>query len=281
MHDLPHCPIAPAIAARLRAAREEIAARWLARIAARVNIAPDRVFPSDALLNHVPLLVDGIAAFVEAPAAELDAEAPVTAKARELGALRYAQGFDAYQVLKEHELLGAVLLAFVEESVDGLATPCTPRELVACLRRVAHAAELIRQATTVHFLRLAGERVRAREDQLRRFNRLVSHELKNRVGAIRGAAALLSEPWLSAAERGRFERMVAENADGLHRVLTNLEALSRIDADARQQRHVLLPQAAAEVTRQLRDHAAARGVLVQVAATCRPSRWTPPRSSCA
>jgi signal transduction histidine kinase len=59
--------------------------------------------------------------------------------------------------------------------------------------------------------------------------------------------------------------MVAENADGLHRVLTNLEALSRIDADARQQRHVLLPQAAAEVTRQLRDHAAARGVLVQVA----------------
>jgi hypothetical protein len=145
MHDLPHCPIAPAIAARLRAAREEIAARWLARIAARVNIAPDRVFPSDALLNHVPLLVDGIAAFVEAPAAELDAEAPVTAKARELGALRYAQGFDAYQVLKEHELLGAVLLAFVEESVDGLATPCAPRELVACLRRVAHAAELIRR----------------------------------------------------------------------------------------------------------------------------------------
>ncbi len=265
MNDLPACPIGPSVAARLRASRDDIARRWLDRIVARVAVAPERVFPTEELLNHVPLLVDGIATLVEAPAGEIDADAPVTAKARELGALRYAQGFDAYQVLKEHELLGAVVLAFVEELVADLEPACTPRELVACLRRVMHAVELIRQATTVHFLRLAGERVRAREDQLRRFNRLVAHELKNRVGAIRGAAALLPEPWLSEAERARFHRMVAENADGLQRLLGNLEALSRLDADARQQRHVLLPHAAAEAARQLRDHAAARGVAVRVA----------------
>ncbi len=265
MLDLPGCPIGPAIAARLRASRDELVRRWLDRISARVTLAPNRVFPTEELLNHVPLLVDGIAGLVESPADGIDAEAPVTAKARELGALRYAQGFDAYQVLKEHELLGAIVLAYVEEVVDDLDAPCSRRELVACLRRVTHGVELIRQATTVHFLRLAGERVRAREDQLRRFNRMVSHELKNRVGAIRGAAALLPEPWLGDAERARFHRMVAENADGLQRVLTNLEALSRLDADARQHRHVLLPQAAAEAVRQLRDQAAARGVEVRVA----------------
>ena len=265
MPEVPACPIGPSIAERLRASRDQIVQRWLDRIVARVTLAPERVFPTEELLNHVPLLVDGIAGFVEAPEAELDAEAPVTAKARELGALRYAQGFDAYQVLKEHELLGAVVLAFVEEVVDEVDPACPPREVVACLRRVTHAVELIRQATTMHFLRLAGERVRAREDQLRRFNRMVSHELKNRVGAIRGAASLLPEPWLSDAERVRFHRMVAENADGLQRVLTNLEALSRLDADARQQRHVLLPQAAAEAARQLRDQAAARAVAVRIA----------------
>jgi signal transduction histidine kinase len=261
----PTCPIGPAIAARLRDGREAIVRRWLDRIVARVTVAPERVFPTDELLNHVPLLVDGIATLVEAPAGQIDAEAPVTAKARELGALRHAQGFDAHQVLKEHELLGGVVLAFVEEVVDTLDVPCSRGELVACLRRVTNAVELIRQATTGHFLRLGAERVRAREDQLRRFNRMVAHELKNRVGAIRGAAALLPEPWLTDAERARFHRMVAENADGLQRVLTNLEQLSRLEADARQQRHVLLPQAAAEAVRQLRDHAAARGVAVRVA----------------
>jgi signal transduction histidine kinase len=269
MHDVRPCHLGPAIAERLRASRDDIVRRWLDRITARVAIAPGRVFPTDELLNHMPLLVDGIAALVAAPDADIDAEVPVTAKARELGALRYAQGFDAYQVLKEHELLGAIVLAFVEEVVeevvDGVRAGCAPRELVACLRRVAHAVELIRQATTVHFLELAGERVRAREDQLRRFNRLVSHELKNRVGAIRGAAALLHEPWLSEGERARFHRMVSENADGLQHVLGNLESLSRIEADARQHRHVLLPHAAAEAVRQLRDAAAARGVAVRVA----------------
>lgn len=267
MHDVPTCPLGPAIAARLRTSREELVRRWLDRIAARVAITPNRIFPTDDLLNHVPLLIDGIAAYVEAPTADIDAESPVTAKARELGALRYEQGFDAYQVLKEHELLGGIVLAFVEEVVDDVIDDdCPPRELVSCLRRVTHAVELIRQATTMQFLRLAGERVRAREDQLRRFNRMVSHELKNRVGAIRGAAALLPEPWLSDAERTRFHAMVAENADGLQRVLANLEALSRLDADARQQRHVLLPQAAAEVVRTLRDAAEARGVEVRIAA---------------
>jgi len=99
---------------------------------------------------------------------------------------------------------------------------------------------------------------------LRRFNRMVSHELRNRVTAIRGAAGLLDESWIDGPERSRFTRMVIENADGLQQVLENLEALSRLDTDARQQRNVMLPAAAAEVVRQLRDAAQARRVEVRI-----------------
>ena len=53
--------LAARLAARLRAARSEIVSRWLDRIIARVTIEPGRVFPTDELLNHVPILVDGIA----------------------------------------------------------------------------------------------------------------------------------------------------------------------------------------------------------------------------
>ncbi len=262
---LPDVALAGAMASRLRAERDTLVRRWLDRIVARVAVAPERVFPTDTLLNHVPLLVDGVADYLEGPDRELDADAPVTAKAMELGALRHAQGFDAYEILKEHEILGAILSTFLADELDVLAGGATPRAVATCWQRVAHATELIRQATLTHFLRLTAERVREREGRLRRFNRMVAHELKNHVGAVRGAAGLLSEPWLDDAQRARFTRMITENAHELQRVLDNLEALSRFEADARQQRNVLLAHATAEVARQLRGAAEARGVDVRIA----------------
>jgi signal transduction histidine kinase len=59
---------------------------------------------------------------------------------------------------------------------------------------------------------------------------MVSHELKNRAGAISGAAALLREPWVQPEpERQRFLGMVTENAARLRAVLQDLAALSRLD----------------------------------------------------
>ena len=261
----PVCAVGPLLAGRLRDARDEIATRWLDRIAARVSIGRESVFPTPALLDHVPLLIEGIANFLESTDADIDADVPVIAKARELGAMRHEQGFDAHQILKEHQLLSSIILAFLEDVVDEVDVTCTRRELVACFRRLEEATEIVRQATTNHFLHLSSERVREREDRLRRFNRMVSHELRNRVMAIRGAANLLEEAWLDPDKRSRFIRMVIENGNEVNQVLENLEALSRLESDARQHRNVLLPEAAAEVVRQLRSQAEARDVDVRIA----------------
>src|SRR4051794_35001938 len=58
--------------------------------------------------------------------------------------------------------------------------------------------------------------------------------------------------------------MIGENASGMAAVLEDLISLSRLDGDARQQRNVLLPAAAAEAVRQLRQLAQARDVAVRV-----------------
>jgi signal transduction histidine kinase len=262
-----NCSLAAALAARLRGEREDLTRRWLERIAARVSLDPNRIFPTETLLNHVPLLIDGIADYLEDPTREIAADVPVTGKAIELGELRFSQGFSAHELLKEYEILGGVLFSFLVRSVDAVEEPCTRGELLACAHRLFRAVSVIQQVTTTHFLRAVDERVNEREERLRSFNRTVSHELKNRIGAVLGAGQLLQEDELASdpRTRARFTRMVVENAEGMQSVLESLIALSRTDAEVRQQRHVFLPEAVAEVLRQLREMARARSVDMRIA----------------
>src|SRR6185503_5265365 len=104
--------LAATLADRLRTAKQELVTQWLNRISERVAIAKRKVFPTHALINHVPLLIEGIAGYLKRPEREIDSKAPVVAKAMELGALRHGQGFDAYELLKEYEMLGDILFAF-------------------------------------------------------------------------------------------------------------------------------------------------------------------------
>jgi signal transduction histidine kinase len=258
------CPLASVLAARLRAEREELTRRWLDRIAARVSIDANRVFPTADLLDHVPLLIDGIAAYLENPAEGIAGDIPVVGKATELGELRHQQGFDAYEIFKEYEILGGVLFSFLSRIVDGIDQPCTRSELLNCAHRLFHAVTLIQQVTTMQFLRRTNEQVREREERLRGFNRMVSHELKTRVGAIKGAHALLGESWLDTSQRERFLQMIGGNVEGIEAMLGNLVVLSRLENRVHQHRHVRLPQAVAEVVRQLREMARANSVTVKL-----------------
>lgn len=261
-----NCKLAAVLAERMRDERNDLTRRWLDRIVARVEIDPNTVFPTDELLNHVPLLMDRIADYLENPAVDIVAESPVVGKAMELGELRYAQGFDVHEILKEYELLGGVLFAFLVRTVENIDDPCTRAELLACAHRLFRAVSIIQQLTTSQYLRLASERVREREDRLRGFNRTVTHELKNRIGAVLGAGQLLEDPDIAAdpERRARFAAMVVQNAEGMQDVLQNLLELSKLDSDSRHQRNVPLPRVAAEVCRQLREMSSSRNVRVVI-----------------
>ena len=260
-----NCPLARELAARLRAASTELTGRWLARISDRVSLDPNRVFPTDELLDHVPLLLAGVADYVENPANAVAADSAVIAKAMELGAMRHMQGFDAYEVLKEYEILGGITFSFLAGVVDEIPDECTRAELFACAHRVFHAVALIQQATTVQYLRNTTERLRERDERLRAFNRALTHEFRNRIGAAGGAAQLLATLELPDDERRAMAKVVARNVDSMRDVLENLLELSRVSgSDVRQQRHVRLPEAAFEAARQLRELASAHGVEVRV-----------------
>ena len=261
-HDLSdHCPLAGALANRLREAKDELTTRWLERIAERVSLDPNRVFPTDELLDHVPLLIVGIAAYLENPSAEINVDMPVVGKAMELGALRHSQGFDVYEILKEHEILGGILFNFLAQVADTLDADCAKSELLTCGHRLFRAVTIIQETTTTHFLRLAAEEVREREEHIRTFNRAVSHEIKNRIGTILGASDMLHElPDMPTEQRTKFIDIVRRNARSMQSAVTNILAVGRSGGDVRQQKRISLRAAAAEAVRQVRETANAAKV---------------------
>ena len=257
-HDLApsECPLAGALAHRLREAKVELTQRWLDRIAERVALDPNRIFPTDELLDHVPLLIVGIAAYLEDPSAELTTDMPVVGKAMELGALRHSQGFDVYEILKEHEILGGILFSYLAVEADSMEETCAKSELLTCGQRLFRAVTIIQETTTTHFLRLAAEEVREREERIRTFNRAVSHEIKNRIGTIVGASDMLHEmPDMPAGDRDKFLEIVRRNARAMQSAVTNILAVGRSGSDVRQQHRISLRAATAEAMRQVREAA--------------------------
>ncbi len=249
----------------MRESRLDLINRWLTRITERVQLDPNSVFPSEELLDHVPLLVDGIASCIENPALSIGADAPVIAKAMELGALRHSQGFDEYQILKEFEILGGVMFAFLTRTVRELDQPCANADLLVCSHRLFNAITLIQQATIVHYQELLRERVKERESRLRGFNQALSHEMKNRLGATMGAAEILEQGEVgSADERKQILKILQRNLASMRATIDNLVELSRLDFDARQARHVPLRSAVAESARQLRSFGEQSGVRIEI-----------------
>lgn len=258
------CPLAGVLATHLRGSKRELTTKWLDRIMDRVSLDPNRVFPTDELLDHVPLLIEGVADYVEDPAAEVGVDMPVVAKAMELGALRHKQGFDAYEILKEYEFLGGILFTFFARTVENIAEPCEKRQLMACGSRLYRAVTIIQQATMSHFLLLADKQVAEREERLRGVNRVISHEIKNRIGAILGASTLLDEVGeLPEAKRTELLEIIARNAREMRNTVENVVVLSRLEnEDSRQHKHVRLPEAVKEAVRQVRE--AAKGAKIEV-----------------
>jgi signal transduction histidine kinase len=258
------CPLATTLAEMLRQERDALTGRWLVRIADRVALTPNRIFPTDDLIDHVPLLLLGIADYLENPARPVLAETPVIAKAMELGALRHTQGFDEHQLLKEYEILGGILFQFLADTVDDIDTECTRAELITCSGRLFQAIAVIQQATTTQFLMLARAQIAEREDRLRTFNRALTHELRNRIGAAMGAAQIMDMPDVGDEERQRLNGVVLRNMESMRGVLDNLLVLTGMPVDTRQQRNVHLPEAVQEAARQVRAAARARNVEIRI-----------------
>jgi signal transduction histidine kinase len=257
-----------AIADRIASEHALLAARWFARLRDLLPVGANEVFPSDSLLDHIPSLIVDISAYLRAPDDEaIAANTRVVEKARELGTLRHQQRASLHQVLREYQLLGGILLRFVEDESSRLMLTPPPSECVAVVSRLHHAVGLLLQETVETFVGLYTQTITDQSERLRQFTRMATHEWRQPLAPITTAVSLLRSTVLTDAQRAQTIEMIARNVASLSEMTYKLERVARIDSDIDNAslQEVSLTMVATEAARQLREMAEARGVELLIA----------------
>lgn len=254
------------IVERLRAEYVALAARWLERLMALVPAPAEDIFPTDTLLDHIPELILDIADYLDSPGQRaIVANTRVLAKARELGALRYEQRASLHQIMREYRLLEAVLVSFVREEAKALQS--VPGDDAIALTSQLHlAVSVLQEATVDSFVSRYADTVAEQTRRLGSFNRMVSHELRQPLGALHFAQKLLKADEALTADQRRLVDVIDRNTQRVVDLTTTLTRLAgmHISRETVHRQRVPLALVAREAARQIRDTAQERGVAIEV-----------------
>ena len=161
------------IGQRIAAERLTLSAQWLVRLRELLTVTPNEVFPSDQLLDHIPVLVDQIAGYLSAPQEEeIAANAAVMDKARELGLLRHRQRASAHQLLHEYEILGEILEGFLVEETERLGLKPSVAEAFGVHRRLTRSVRVLMRTTVDTFVSEYTTTIQEQNERIQAFNDL-------------------------------------------------------------------------------------------------------------
>lgn len=257
------------VSERMAAEAVTLSARWLERLQELLPVGTTEVFPSDQILDHIPQLIADIGRYLQAPAEEeIAANTAVIEKARELGVLRHAQQASVHQLLREFEILGDLLEAFVSDEAARLGLLPAPAECFEIMQRITRATRTLMRTTIETFIAEYTATIQERNERIKTFNRMASHELRTPLGTLMFAASAIDQPQVRAdqARLSKVAETVRANTRRLAHLVENLQRIARLSetADAPNLQEIDAASLAADVARQLSEMAEARGVQIRV-----------------
>lgn len=161
---------------------------------------------------------DGTGHFVRTvlAAAAYDAEEhnSLTQFGRAVGAEAHRRTVSLHALLKELDLLSALLLASAEETAREELTHGTGCDGLRVARCITEVTSHLRLATVLGY-------TEAISDELRERYRTIRHDLRNPLGTIKSAVALLTDETMptEARESGRVRAMVVRNTRSLDQLI--------------------------------------------------------------
>src|SRR5262245_16439123 len=255
------------IAERIRVEHRTLAARWFERLLDLLPVGAREVFPSESLLDHVPALILEISGYLSAPEESgIAANTAIIDKARELGALRFEQRASLHQLLREYQLLSAILITFVQEEIERLTLSPSATETVRVISLLHNAVNVLSQSTVETFVTLYTRTIEEQGKRLEQFTRMAAHEWRQPLGALQFGVNMLREVPFDPVRTPRTLEAVSRSVAHLVDLTRKLESVARVNGseDNPVVQEVSVATVVEEAARQLREMADARGVDIRV-----------------
>ena len=247
--------LAKQIAAGLHAEAAELSARWRAQAAFHAPRAADgTASEADAETTNAQTIVDAIA---EAIARSSSWQTDLMLQGWSLGSSAHHAGVTLHYMLKEVDLLMAMVLYACERGLGG--ADGSPVEGMQVARRLHEAGSLLRLTAAKGFTHSYLNALRDRYQTLR-------HDLRNPLGTIKSAISMMDDLSVPAELRAdpRFRAMVTRNATSLD----GLIAMSLGDDVAHElafsKQRISLRDIALAVRRDLRERCGAISCAIEV-----------------
>ena len=180
----------------------------------------------------------------------------------ELGQHSHEAGMSIHHMLKEIDLLGAMLLYACERALIDSAERGDAASGIAVARRLHRAMGLLLLAASKGF-------THAYVLDLQDHYRMLRHDLRNPLGTIKSAITLMEDEKVAPEMRNdpRFRRMVSRNATTIDEKIGRQLSDASVLAPAFARQEVSLRDIALSVRRDLREELAERGSTIEVSET--------------
>jgi signal transduction histidine kinase len=263
----PHGGFAHHLADRIATRSEALTRDWIDILRDQLEVDARDVFPSDDLLNHIPDILDRVAAFIADPETAL-LEALVVEDLSRLADLRRRQGFGVRELLREYRILGDTLQEQCEEAAREYDGPDSLVDVVSAVGRLKDATHLMSAITARSFRLWQGRYDRERQDLLETYGRVLSHELGNRLGAAETAVRLLQSDIDIEPERAeRLLELALESIQRGLRTVDDIDSLGRPVSLSSKDSSIGLSLLVTESVRLARTEAEQAGISVEVEGT--------------
>ena len=209
------------LAQLIRQERQPLLSRWRERVR---ELPSARELDTPTLNDHVPQLLDEIAASLEEGSDETIAEAVAAVTPTAHGVQRAEEGFDIVEVVAEYNILRGCIHDLADQNDVSLRG-----EAFHILNRVLDGA--IGLAVQTFAVQRALEVQRRREDHLS----FVAHDLRTPLNAIAVATKVLAHELGERLTEGNSKmlRILSRNADNLGKLITEvLKENTHVEADA-------------------------------------------------
>ncbi|HEV7507430.1 MAG TPA: sensor histidine kinase [Thermoanaerobaculia bacterium] len=213
------------LGAELHRRSTELTRAWLDRLIARLDVQPRRIFPTDALLNHIPDVLRAVSDYLCSDG-ELDHDELLRVEFGKLARLRREQGYDIDEILIEFEILGDILYDALRDEARKFGRKVPPDYAIEVAERLYRSLASITAITATTFREEGFRDRRDRARLLGGFGRDLAHELRNRLSTAEAALHLLGSESLEPATRERTLRTLRNTLQRIKGVADDVHSLA-------------------------------------------------------